>query len=70
MTAKFRNATEAQDHINEETEIDSDFRDLRCHLDCINDTNELSEVKSNVIEALKSVDSMRTALLATLKRLG
>ena len=54
------------EHVHEETDIASDMTDLRCSLDCIDDSETLEDSRANVVESIKSVKSILSALQSTL----
>ncbi len=59
-------ANQIAEHVHEETDIASDMTDLRCSLDCIDDSETLEDSRANVVESIKSVKSILAALQSTL----
>lgn len=59
-------ANQIAEHVHEETDIASDMTDLRCSLDCIDDSETLKDSRANVVESIKSVKSILSALQSTL----
>lgn len=54
------------EHVNEETDIDSDMDDLRDHLSCIPDCETIADSRANIVEAIKTAKSLIAALQSTL----
>lgn len=59
-------ANQIAEHVHEETEIASDMTDLRCSLDCIDDSETIEDSRANVVASIKSLQSMLKVMQSTL----
>lgn len=64
-----KTANDVTEHINEETDVELELTNLRCHLDCIADAETIEDSRANVVESIKSLQYMLTAMQSVLSEI-